>query len=972
MFRFTLSVLWIWLLLSACHRDTEPVYTPEEAALRDSVLYFKDEVEDFPRAADFAQQGMQRTEDRSIKHAWFSEMYHEAVTLDSFFTFAFAGVQSYYQKDYLRAAEQLERSLDYGAPFEQDTANAFFFGQLYSYLGGSYYQLGRYDLAEARLKPALDLLGKNQTPETRDHYYIAATLLISVYTSSGRFEVAEALLNRPELKESLITDEDYPDHSAVFYNARGQIEQYKGNLAEAAGYFQRAYTIDTNSFRRSSYLLNQAWIHLNQCQFMQSREAIRESFSLLNGELGYPDEVWARNRYALGWLRLQEGKYLQAANLFNEALNRLPPRHFQQPFYRFELAHAHSLAGKDSLAIHTYRHALKELGSYHRRYFPYLNERQQVNFFSQLKSRYERFISYVLTQQSGPPSHELSQPRLDDLYRLVLEIKSSLRLQAQQPNADTVPDRWQQILDRFQQAYSGEFTSHALDSLLRELRQPQFTKSPSGLSSSPFPQMDHSRIQQRLSPRSVAIEIVRYRKTGRVPRPDAPDCRQLGFTDTAHYAALLLRASGPIELIKLPESEHFEGSFYQDYLAALNQDNSDTLTTRTPYADDRSWKRFWQPLAKRLEGMDTVYLSPDGVYNHINLNGLRHPDGAYVMDRYHVHYLTSTLNLTLPELPASSKAGSLHHLYWWAVLALGLVLLLGLSAFYWAASRIFAVGLSLSAGIGLLIVLFWPLKPRALLVGYANHEMPINPHMDDPNIDPYSQKVLHGALDQVLNKIKNSRPLEATREEIQHAAFLLNSPGNTRGFPARVLLRNSARKNYVKSVQHPQVLHIATHGFYLEEQNTDTGRDVFQTQNALHPPINHLFRSGLVFSGDNRSFEDPAQYWQHCILTAYDVLNMQLNGTELVILSACESGLGPYRSGLSIHGLPGAFQAAGARSVIVSVLPVYDTTTQLFISAFYRHWQASGNKRAAFRAAQLEVRQVLPHPTHWAPLMLVE
>jgi CHAT domain-containing protein len=176
---------------------------------------------------------------------------------------------------------------------------------------------------------------------------------------------------------------------------------------------------------------------------------------------------------------------------------------------------------------------------------------------------------------------------------------------------------------------------------------------------------------------------------------------------------------------------------------------------------------------------------------------------------------------------------------------------------------------------------------------------------------------------------------------------------------AAVLTREQATETAMKSVAAPRILHVATHGFFLEDQDlsrVDAG--------TAEGPEDPMLRSGLVFAGANtgRSGADDG------VLTALEAAALGLAGTELVVLSACETGVGDVRTGEGVFGLRRAFMAAGAETLVISLWRVDDDATRQLMTEFYRRLAKREGRAEALRQAALTLLRdpAHRHPFYWA------
>jgi CHAT domain-containing protein len=179
----------------------------------------------------------------------------------------------------------------------------------------------------------------------------------------------------------------------------------------------------------------------------------------------------------------------------------------------------------------------------------------------------------------------------------------------------------------------------------------------------------------------------------------------------------------------------------------------------------------------------------------------------------------------------------------------------------------------------------------------------------------------------------------------------------------------------------PTVLHIATHGFFFPDPQSDkkalnTPSSEANKGGALFKTAgNPLFRSGLILAGANPAWAGTptSPTAEDGILTAYEISQMNLQGTELVVLSACETGLGAVEYNEGEYGLKRAFKIAGAHYLIMSLWQIPDKQTQELMSVFYKNWlEQKMDIPAAFEAAQKSMRKRYSDPFFWAGFVLVE
>ncbi|MEN8248024.1 MAG: CHAT domain-containing tetratricopeptide repeat protein [Bacteroidota bacterium] len=211
-------------------------------------------------------------------------------------------------------------------------------------------------------------------------------------------------------------------------------------------------------------------------------------------------------------------------------------------------------------------------------------------------------------------------------------------------------------------------------------------------------------------------------------------------------------------------------------------------------------------------------------------------------------------------------------------------------------------------------------------------------------------------------------PLPGTGKEVSAIKGVLDKSG----YSTTIKTEENASEDNFKGIDHKGLVHIATHGFFVPDPRHEQ-TSVFSIP-LYNVNENVLLRSGILLAGaGNRENEiNDFNASNNGVLTSYEVMNLQLDNSDLVVLSACETGLGDLMSGEGVYGLQRAFMIAGASSVVMSLWKVDDEATQKLMVNFYKTWLKTGNLESAFRTAQKTVRTEFNHPYYWGAFVLLK
>ncbi len=337
---------------------------------------------------------------------------------------------------------------------------------------------------------------------------------------------------------------------------------------------------------------------------------------------------------------------------------------------------------------------------------------------------------------------------------------------------------------------------------------------------------------------------------------------------------------------------------------------------RTKEIDSVSFARFFEKIYHVTGPVKKIYISADGVYNKININTLINPKtGKYMLEDYDVCMLTNLKDM----LKQDNKKDII------------------------------------------------PSGNYAALFGYPDYGMALKPPtpFEDESLLALSRAGARGKW--------TLTELPGTKKEVEEIDRVLK----TNSINTKLFLADRSDEGTVKKLDNPYILHIATHGFF--ESNLPKNNNTREVPEALKRAAeNPLLRSGVMLAGASNSYSasysEVASWegYEDGILTAYEVMNLDLDSTELVVLSACQTGLGEVKNGEGVYGLQRAFLVAGAKAVIMSLWSVSDDATRDLMITFYDAWLKTGDKQLAFKEAQLEIKKKYKYPYYWGAFVLLE
>ncbi|MET0404283.1 MAG: tetratricopeptide repeat protein, partial [Cystobacter sp.] len=418
------------------------------------------------------------------------------------------------------------------------------------------------------------------------------------------------------------------------------------------------------------------------------------------------------------------------------------------------------------------------------------------------------------------------------------------------------------------------------------------------------------RVAASLPHDGALVEFIAYRSNPRAYYPGMRPSEERD--DSLHYLALVLFPDGTTRAVDLGPAERIHQATTRLRDDLKNQATSVQDTAHALY------ELVFKPLQSLLGSTRRLWLSPDGQLSLVPFAAL-HDGQDYLLASFHFTYLTSGREL-LPRVQDSTTPSS--------------------------------------------VVVF----------ADPDFQAPVNTAAppDTSSGAPLDDLKRYASTLRSKRNMDSLTPLPGTRLEAQAIQRLWPQ--------AQLFLGAEATKEHLLQVPTPGVLHLATHGFFLESiasappPKSDKTRAPHSDTPGGSPipdPKHPLLRSGIFLAGAGAPAPDDAMPTESSlpssVVSALELTGLNLWGTQLVVLSACDTGRGKVELGQGIQGLRRALVVAGAETIVMSLWKVSDDSTHRLMGAYYRNLFAGQGRASALHEAMRELRTLRPHPYHWAP-----
>jgi len=438
--------------------------------------------------------------------------------------------------------------------------------------------------------------------------------------------------------------------------------------------------------------------------------------------------------------------------------------------------------------------------------------------------------------------------------------------------------------------------------------------------------IDANHVRNRIPDSTLYIEYIKYDDYQDFDKVASVITNPQYLGGIEKYVALAVDSYGRKEIFNLGESKKIDSLIdtYQQHLfrAARNNripDNSELNEIKILLA--KIYKLLFKNLNFDYSKYKYLFIAPDDKLNFVSFASLVTPNGSYLIEEIPIHYLSTGRDLL--RLKRGYDRGK-------GLLAIG-------DPDFNADIEARLENVDTSTSIEIAAV---------------KREGPRNLTSECFSLDSLDVQQIYSTREEIIKVRDNYSNWDENKCNIYLGTsasednFKINAPGK-------------------------EIIHISTHGYYVRKEcreNFEDGLEISEENPLLH--------SGLLFSGCNTIASNPEKMpIEDGVMSAYEITEMDLSGVELVVLSACESGLGDTESGEGVYGLRRAFQMAGARTVISTLWPIPSDLTALMLGPLY----SENNMNYPELLQKLQVRQIkmlrnsgLPdHPYSWGAFISI-
>jgi len=813
-------------------------------------------------------------------------------------------------------------------------------------LAGLYADMGDYDKAKSNYEEALRI---RKIVFGNDHPLSAATMnnIAGIYSYLGDFKKAlELYENALSIREKAFG----PNHLDVAesYNNLASIYQSSGEYEKSLAYYNKSLVIVENNLGKDSLLAskilnNIAEVHLADGKPSTALPLYEQGLSILEKKLGKKHLNVATFYNNMGGCRLALGDFEIANSYYRKALairiEILSSNHPSLSVNYFNIAAACAGMGKNKEALLSMKKGIGIEKALIDQAMGFSSDRQKQLFLKE-KQWHLYSLFTIASKYFGDNNNEISY--LYDIWAqrkgIILEAQKRFKqalIYSDNKEALQLSQDLSQVrtnLSRLTFADTGKYDLDYINNRIKQLRK---EKEDLEIKLSEISQIYSKNKQISISNTKTISEAL---PAGKVlidfARITPIDFRARG-TDAKwlpeRYFVFILKSGkdSHVEIVDLGEAEPIDNNvaeFKKKIIAEMGT-NSNLYSKHS----QQIYSLVFKPIEEKIGKAKDIFLSPDGNLNLIPFEVLQRPDGRYLIEDFTFNYLAVGRDI---------------------------------------------VGFSDISTPNSKALLFGDPDFDMILDGEHNKTIPRK------EIQAVDKAKVFTDRSADMRGMKFSR-LPNTKDEVQQIQKLLGEETCT------IYTGKAALESRLSQTESPSLLHLATHGFFLNDFDLrsltsfgakknypNKGNQLLNNINARIE--NPLLRSGIVLSGANHALQANDIGKSDGIITAEKILNLKLSGTKMVVLSACETGLGDVQKGEGVYGLRRAFLHAGAKSLVMSMWSVPDRETKEQMIAFYHNLTKENmNRCKALRQATLRQLKIVKeryghtNPIYWGAFVFL-
>jgi CHAT domain-containing protein len=783
-------------------------------------------------------------------------------------------------------------------------------------LAALYEKQGLYSKAEPLYVEAKNIVEKVLGKE-HPSYATSCNNLAGLYEKQGLYSKAEPLLVEAKNIRARALGKEHPDYAiscnnlGLFYKNQGLYSRAEPLYLEAKNIKEKALGKEHPSYAMSCN--NLAELYRTQGLYSKAEPLYTEARNIYAKVLGKEHPSYATSCNNLAALYESQGLYSKAEPLLVEAKNiRAKVLGKEHPDYASScnnLADLYEKQGFYSKAEPIYLEALSGSLAQIENNFSHLSEKEKALFYKSFAYHFEIFNSFSLKRYSENPAI-LSHTYNNQLATKALLFNTSAKIKER-----ILSSKDQNLINLYASwKAKREYLAKVYQMSLAE-------KEKKGINQTQL-EAEANELEKQLSSKSELFATAHDKR--RYTWQDVQKQLKKGevaveMIRTRYYDRKWTDSVVYIALIVKPETKNYPEMVVLAHGKSLEQGDIHYYRNCIKFkrADKFSYNKFWKPLRDKIGTAKKVYFSADGVYHQLNLLTLQNPETSkYVSEETNIQLVSNTKDLVLfnkpKKLQKNFKEYELH------------------------------------------------------LFGFPDYGNKTN----STNTDRSTFAIQLDTTQRFFDARGGISLLPGTKTEVENIGNFAKS----QKLKTFIYTGKQASEENLKKLSNPDVLHIATHGFFLADVPTTTNKDDKMTGQSREVQIeNPLLRCGLLLADAQEGLKNGEQEGkENGVLTAQEAMNLNLDNTDLVVMSACETGLGEIVNGEGVFGLQRAFQTAGAKTVLMSLWKVDDAATQEMMSLFHENLLVKKlPKREAFTQAQNKLKEKYRSPYYWGAFVMV-